>query len=56
VAVIEDDNRLRRTVTQLLDANWAARSSARSAPVRRPSSRLPALAPDVVLVDINLPG
>lgn len=56
VAVIEDDNRLRRTVTQLLDAELGCQVVGSFRTGEEAVEQLPALAPDVVLVDINLPG
>ena len=56
VAVIEADNRLRRTVSKLLDSEPDCEFIGAFRTGESAVERLPALVPDVVLVDINLPG
>jgi len=56
VAVIEDDNRLRRTVAELLQAEPGCELVGSFRTGESAVEALPALDPRVVLVDINLPG
>jgi len=56
VAVIEDDNRLRRTVAELLQAEPGCDLVGSFRTGESAIEALPALDPHVVLVDINLPG
>ena len=56
VAVIEDDNRLRRTVAELLQADPACDLVGSFRTGEGAIEALPSLGPHVVLVDINLPG
>ncbi len=56
VAVIEDDNRLRRTVSDLLAGEPDCLVVGAFRTGEAALAQLPALAPDVVLVDLNLPG
>ena len=56
VALIEDDSRLRRTVSELIMAEPLCSFLGAFRTGEAAVDALPALAPDVVLVDINLPG
>ena len=56
VAVIEDDHRLRRSITELLASEPGCRLVGSFQTGEAAVEQLPALLPEVVLVDINLPG
>lgn len=56
VAVIEDDSRLRRSITELLASEPGCEFVGAFRTGEAAVEQLPALLPDVALVDINLPG
>jgi DNA-binding NarL/FixJ family response regulator len=56
VAVIEDDSRLRRSITELLASELGCEFVGAFRTGEAAVEQLPALLPEVVLVDINLPG
>ena len=55
VAVVEDDARLRRTLAEVLDSADDCRSLGVFSSGEAALAALPALKPDVILMDINLP-
>jgi DNA-binding NarL/FixJ family response regulator len=55
IGVVEDDARLRRTLTEVLASAWDCQCAG-VFPAGRPAlAGLPSLQPDVILMDINLP-
>jgi len=56
VAVVEDDDRLRVSFTALLERARDCRCVASCTDAEQAMARLPDTEPDVVLMDINLPG
>ena len=56
VAVVEDNARVRASLRELLDGSPGLRCVAGCATGEKALAELPALRPDVVLMDINLPG
>lgn len=56
VAIVEDDDRLRQSLALLIDGTPGFRCVADVASAESALDRLPALRPDVVLMDIHLPG
>jgi len=55
VAVVEDDARLRRTFVDVLESSTAFRCVGAFATGAEAVAGIPALAPDVVIMDVNLP-
>jgi DNA-binding NarL/FixJ family response regulator len=55
VAVVEDDSRLRRTFTDILESADDCECVGVFASGERAMSRIPPLAPDVIIMDVNLP-
>lgn len=55
VAVVEDDSRLRRTFTDILDFAADCECVGVFATAAQAVERIPPLAPDVILMDVNLP-
>lgn len=56
VAIVEDDDQLRETFSQLIDGAGDMSCVAASSSAESALTELPDLAPDVVLMDLNLPG
>ena len=56
VAMVEDDRAVRENLAVLIDAAPGFTCVDRCASAEEALARLPAIAPDVVLMDINLPG
>lgn len=56
VGIVEDDDQLRDTFSQLIDASGDMTCVAASGSAEAALVDLPAAAPDVVLMDLNLPG
>jgi len=56
VAIIEDDSRTRRLVKDLLDASPELSCVAQFASADAALGALPALKPDIIVTDVNLPG
>jgi DNA-binding NarL/FixJ family response regulator len=56
VALVEDDPQVREGLESLLDSSSGFRCVAACASAEEALQRLPALSPDVVLMDIQLPG
>jgi DNA-binding NarL/FixJ family response regulator len=56
VAVVEDDNRVRASLVRILDRASGLRCVSDHASGEDALKALPAVRPDVVLMDINLPG
>jgi DNA-binding NarL/FixJ family response regulator len=56
VAVVEDDSGLRRTLRKSLEDNPGTRCIAAVGSAEEALDKLPASKPDVVLMDVNLPG
>lgn len=55
VAVVEDDSRLRRTFTDILDSATDCECVGVFATGAQAVKRIPPLAPDVIVMDVNLP-
>ena len=55
VAVVEDDSRLRRTFTDILESADDCECVGVFATGEQAMSRIPPLAPDVIIMDVNLP-
>jgi hypothetical protein len=55
VAVVEDDSRLRRTFTDILSSATDCECVGVFATGEQAMSRIPPLAPDVIVMDVNLP-
>jgi DNA-binding NarL/FixJ family response regulator len=55
VAVVEDDARLRRTFVDVLESSTAFRCVGAFATGAEAVAGIPAIAPDVVIMDVNLP-
>jgi len=55
VAVVEDDSRLRRTFTDILDSAGDCDCVGVFASGRQAIARIPPLKPDVLIMDVNLP-
>lgn len=55
VAVVEDDSRLRRAFVDVLESSDDCRSVGAFATGADAIKKIPALAPDVVIMDVNLP-
>lgn len=55
VAVVEDDSRLRRTFTDILDSAADCECVGVFATGAQAVERIPPLAPDVIVMDVNLP-
>jgi DNA-binding NarL/FixJ family response regulator len=56
VSVVEDDDRVRASLARLVDGAGAVQCVSQHASAEAALEELPAVAPDVVLMDINLPG
>jgi DNA-binding NarL/FixJ family response regulator len=56
VSVVEDDVRVRTSLARLIDGAPGFRCVSRHEDAERALAELPAVEPDVVLMDINLPG
>jgi DNA-binding NarL/FixJ family response regulator len=56
IAIVEDDDRLRADYVQLIDGSGDMRSVGAYSSAEAALADLPSAAPDVVLMDINLPG
>ena len=56
VAIVEDDRSVRENLGVFIDGAVGFHCAARCASAEEAWQRLPALAPEVVLMDINLPG
>jgi DNA-binding NarL/FixJ family response regulator len=56
VALVEDDDRIRRTVAMILDRAGDCRCVGQYAAGEAAVAAIPALAPQVIIMDINLPG
>jgi DNA-binding NarL/FixJ family response regulator len=56
VALVEDDDRIRRTVAMILDRAGDCRCVAQYGTGEAAMAGIPALAPQVIIMDINLPG
>jgi DNA-binding NarL/FixJ family response regulator len=56
VSVVEDDARVRASLARLIDGAAAFRCVSQHESAEQAIDELPALGPDVVLMDINLPG
>src|SRR5438874_528498 len=56
VGIVEDDGLLRKTLVRLVGETRGLRCVAACASGEEALQKLPALKPDVVLMDLNLPG
>lgn len=56
IGIVEDDDRLRAEFVQLIDASGGMRCVGAYASAEAALAELPSQTPDVVLMDINLPG
>ena len=56
VALVEDDDRIRRTVAMILDRAGDCRCVGKYGTGEEAVAAIPALAPHVIIMDINLPG
>ena len=56
VALVEDDDRIRRTVAMILDRATDCRCVGQYGTGEDAVAAIPALAPQVIIMDINLPG
>jgi DNA-binding NarL/FixJ family response regulator len=56
VSIVEDDAPVRASLAQLIDRSSACRCVSRHATAENALEEIPKIEPDVVLMDINLPG
>ena len=56
IAIVEDDVRVRGTLARLIDSTEGFRCVSQHPSAENALSELPVTCPDVVLMDINLPG
>src|SRR5688500_13428644 len=56
VAIVEDDNRIRESLAVLIDGTENIRCASTHRTAEEAIKQIPPTKPDVVLMDINLPG
>jgi DNA-binding NarL/FixJ family response regulator len=56
VSIVEDDSQVRSSLAKLVDSSAGCRCVSRHGTAENALQEIPAIKPDVVLMDINLPG